>query len=74
MAHIQLSHDSYAGTMVYVYAMITLQMLGLIMKLMFRSIRLPVGTRGALRLHSMPGRRETLEKAWKQVQMAGEPQ
>ena len=38
---------------------------------MFRSVRLPIGTPGALRLHSMPGRREPLEKGWKQVRGEG---
>ena len=38
---------------------------------MFRSVTLPSGTRGNLWLHSMPGRREALEKTWEQIRGAG---
>ena len=34
---------------------------------MLRPVRLPSGVPGALRLHSMPGRRESLERAWDQI-------
>ena len=34
---------------------------------MFRRVELPAGVPGRLFLHSMPGRFETLEKAWQQV-------
>lgn len=38
---------------------------------MLRSVSLPSGVLGALRLHSMPGRREPLEMAWEQIQSEG---
>lgn len=34
---------------------------------MFRTVRLPDGVAGSLRLHSMPGRREPLEQVWEQI-------
>ncbi|MBL8199407.1 MAG: tyrosine-protein phosphatase [Chromatiales bacterium] len=37
----------------------------------FRSVSLPPGIRGALFLHSMPGRRERLEQAWDAVTLTG---
>lgn len=33
----------------------------------FRSVQLPDGVAGSLRLHSMPGRREPLDHVWKQI-------
>lgn len=39
--------------------------------MMFRSVALPAGIKGALLLHSMPGRTESLEQAWDGVESAG---
>jgi protein-tyrosine phosphatase len=38
---------------------------------MLRSVRLPSGVAGRLRLHSMPGRREPLEQVWEQIRSEG---
>lgn len=38
---------------------------------MFRQVRLPAGVHGSLLLHSMPGRFEPLELAWKEIHAEG---
>lgn len=38
---------------------------------MFRPVPLPIDVTGSLWLHSMPGRREPLEKAWEQIRIHG---
>ncbi len=38
---------------------------------MLRSVPLPSGVPGKLRLHSMPGRREPLERFWEQIRREG---
>ena len=38
---------------------------------MFRSVRLPAGIPGTLRLHSMPGREEPLKEVWEEIQSEG---
>ena len=38
---------------------------------MLRSVPLPSGVPGKLRLHSMPGRREPLESVWEQIRREG---
>ena len=38
---------------------------------MFRSVPLPGGAPGKLRLHSMPGCREPLESVWEQIRREG---